>query len=104
MVDWWVSAGKMALRVSDSKRIRAKDARFGCMCVHVCPCLIVCMPYFVTNEHMWVWEQKSVTDISLFVCSVLLELQASFYVTQNVRYCVKQILGNKAFALSCMQC
>lgn len=99
MMDWWVSVGKMAPRVSDSKRVRAKDAVFGCMCVHMCPCLVVCMPYFVTNEHMWVWEQESVTDISLF-CVFSIIRAPGFYVTQNVRCCVKQILSKKVCSVS----
>lgn len=37
------------------------------------------------------------TDISAFVCSVLLALQGGLYVTQTVTRGVKQILSNKVF-------
>lgn len=46
---------------------------------------------------------KTMTDTSVFVHSLLLELQAYFDVTQTVRCCVKQILSNRVFVLSCMQ-
>lgn len=52
---------------------------------------------FISGEHMWVLEQKSLSDISVFVCSVLLALQGGLYVTQTVTRGVKQILSNKVF-------
>lgn len=42
-------------------------------------------------------EQKSLSDISVFVCSVLLALQGGLYVTQTVTRGVKQILSKKVF-------
>lgn len=54
---------------------------------------------FASGGHLWAL-QKSLTDICVVVCSVLLVLQAGLYVTQAVRRRVKQILSNKVFVSS----
>lgn len=99
---------EIAASVSDSNRVRAGDAMFD---VRVCGLLCgLCLGpgfavgvrfVFVSGEHGWVSVQKSLTDISGFVCPVLLVLQAGLYVTQAVRWQVKQILSNKVSILSC---
>lgn len=87
---------EMAPSVSDSNRVRAGDGMFD-----VCVCGLRlrgwCVFCFVRGEHTWVLEQKSLTDISVFVCSVLLALQGGLYLTQTVTRRVKQILSNKVF-------
>lgn len=68
----YLHVNEMAPSVSDSNRVRAGDAVFD-VCLRTLLgsrlrgwCVFCC----VSGEHMWVLEQKSLTDISAFVCSV----------------------------------
>lgn len=99
------------MNVSDSNRVRAEDSvghlMYVCVCAFMCTlCLGTCfggLCVLFCNQCMWVWEQKSLTDTSVFVCSVLLVLQAGFYITQTVRCCVRQIISNKVlFSMQCL--
>lgn len=65
--------------------------------------IFACVLFGNQRAHVGVGaEAKTMTDISVFLCLLLLVLQACFCVTQTVR-CVKQILSNRVFVLSCMQ-
>lgn len=92
------------MNVSDSNRVRAEDSvghlMYVCVCAFMCT---LCLCVWFCNQCMWVREQKSLTDTSVFVCSVLLVLQAGFYITQTVRCCVRQIISNKVlFSMQCL--